>query len=95
MSSLIYAMTMIYFNLKFAFSVLLQYCFNLNSIYVKATTQLLRYVKKTLHFNIYYENKKNLMNYINANWANAVDNKRLIKRYIYFLFDDFISWNLK
>ena len=61
-----YAMIMTRLNLKFAFSILFQYCFNLNSIHVKTATRFLRYVKETLHFNIHYKNKKNLMNYIDA-----------------------------
>ena len=88
-------MTMTCFNLKFAFSILFRYCFNSNSTHVKVTTQLLRYVKKTLHHDIYYENKKSLINYIDANWTDVVDDKRSIEKYLYFLFNDFISWNLK
>ena len=94
-SSLMYAITMTRLDLKFALSVLFQYYFNLNSIYVKTATRLLRYVKETLHHNIHYENKKNLMNYIDADWTDAVNDRRSIKKYIYFLFNDFISWNSK
>ena len=95
MSSLMYVMTMTRFDLKFVLSVLFRYYFNSNSTHVKAATKLLRYVKKTLHFNIHYEDKENLMSYTDADWTNAVDDKRLIEEYIYFLFNDFISWNLK
>ena len=94
-SSLIYAMTMIHLNLKFALSVFFQYYFNSNSIHVKAATRFLHYVKRTLHHNIHYENKESLMNYINANWTGAVNDRRLIEEYIYFLFDDFILWSSK
>ena len=94
-NSLIYAMTMIRFDLKFALSVLFRYCFNSNSIYVKIIIRLLHYVKKTLHHNIYYEDKKDLMNYIDADWISVVNDRWSIKKYIYFLFDDFISWSSK
>ena len=67
MNSLIYAMTIIRFNLKFALSIFSRYYFNLNSIHVKIATRFLRYVKKILYHNIHYEDKKNLMNYIDAN----------------------------
>ena len=67
MNSLVYAMIIIRFDLKFAFSILSRYCFNLNSIYMKVTIRFLRYIKEILHYNIRYENKKNLINYINAN----------------------------
>ena len=66
MNSLMYAMTMTRLNLKFAFSILSRYCFNLNSTYIKAATRLLHYIKKTLHLNIHYKDKENLMNYIDA-----------------------------
>ena len=67
MNSLMYAITMICSDLKFTLSIFFRYYFNSNLIHVKITTQLLCYVKKTLHFNIYYENKENLINYIDAN----------------------------
>ena len=88
-------MTMTRFDLKYAFSILFQYYLNLNSIYVKATIQLLRYVKEILHLNIHYKNKENLMNYIDADWIEAIVDKRLIEEYVYFLFEDFISWSFK
>ena len=90
-----YAMTMTRSDLKFTLLILFQYCFNSNSTHVKATTQLLCYVKKTLHHDIHYKNKKNLMNYTDVNWADVVDDKQSIEKYIYFLFNDFISWNSK
>ena len=90
-----YAMTMIRPDLKFALSVLSRYCFNPDSTHVKTATRLLRYVKKTLHYGIHYEDKENLMNYTDADWADAVDGKRSIEEYIYFLSDDSISWSSK
>ena len=66
MNSLMYVIIMTRSDLKFALSIIFRYYFNSNSTHVKAATQLLRYVKKTLHHNIYYENKEDLMNYIDA-----------------------------
>ena len=62
-----YAITIIRFDLKFALSILFRYCFNSNSIYVKTVIKLLRYVKRILHYNIHYEDKTNLINYIDVN----------------------------
>ena len=95
MNSLMYAMTITRLDLKLALSIFFWYYFNSNSIHVKAATQLLRYVKKTLHHDIHYKNKKNLMNYTDVDWAGVVDDRRSIKKYIYFLFDDLISWSSK
>ena len=62
-----YTITITRSDLKFAFSVLFRYCFNSNSTHMKTATQLLRYVKKTLYYNIYYESKEDLINYIDVN----------------------------
>ena len=94
-NSLMYTITMTRLDLEFALLVFFRYYFNSNSIHVKVTIRLLYYVKKTLHLNIYYEGKENLINYIDADWTDVVDDKRSIEEYIYFLFDDLILWNSK
>jgi len=50
------------------------YCFNLNSTHIKIITRVLKYIKEILHYNIYYEENKNLINYTNINFVKAIDN---------------------
>ncbi len=52
------------------------YCSNLNSTHIYAATRVLRYVKEILHYNIYYKENKNLINYIDVDFAKAIDNRR-------------------
>jgi len=61
-------------NLRFAFSILLRYCSNSNFTHIYATTCILKYVKETLYYNIYYEENKSLINYIDINFAKAINN---------------------
>jgi len=61
-------------NLEFALLMLLCYCFNLNSTHIYASTCVLRYIKEILYYNIYYEENKSLINYIDANFVKAIDN---------------------
>jgi len=61
-------------NLRFAFLILLRYCSNLNSIHINATTRILRYVKEILYYDIYYEENKSLINYIDVDFAKVVNN---------------------
>ncbi len=56
------------------------YCFNLNSIYIYAIIRILRYIKETLYYNIYYNKNKNLINYINANFVKEINDYYLINK---------------
>ena len=58
--------------------MLSRYCFNSNSTYIYVATCILRYVKETLHYNIYYDKNKNLINYTNVDFVKAINNCRLI-----------------
>ena len=61
-------------DLEFALSILLRYCSNLDSTHIYAITCVLRYVKEILYYNIYYEENKSLIDYIDANFAKAINN---------------------
>lgn len=50
------------------------YYFNSNFIYIFTITCILRYVKETLYYNIYYKKNKNLINYINIDFAKVINN---------------------
>ena len=93
--SLMYAMIMTRSSLIYSLSVLLRYCFNLNSTHVKAIIRVLKYIKETLDYDIHYENKENLIKYINVDFAKAVNNRHFINDYVFFLSKNLISWNSK
>ena len=67
-------------NLRFALLILLCYCSNLNSKNIYATTRVLRCVKETLYYDIYYKENKSLINYIDANFAKRINNCRLTSK---------------
>ena len=90
-----YAMIMTRSDLIYFFSVFSRYCFNSNSTHVKIIIRVLKYIKKTLDYNIHYENKKNLIEYIDADFAETVNNRCFIDNYAFFLSKNFILWNLK
>ncbi len=50
------------------------YCSNSNSTYIYVIIRVLRYVKETLYYNIYYEENESLIDYIDANFVEVVDN---------------------
>ncbi len=77
---LIYTITIIQLNLKFVLSILSCYCFNLNSIYIYTITCILKYIKETLYYSIYYNKNKSLIDYTNANFAKAINNYCLINK---------------
>ncbi len=53
--------------------MLSRYCSNSNSIYIYAITRVLRYVKESLHYDIYYKENENLIEYTNVNFAKAIE----------------------
>ena len=89
--SLMYAMIMTRSNLIYSFSVLSRYCFNSNSMYVKAIIRVFKYIKKTLDYNIYYKDKEDLIKYIDADFAKIMNDHRFIDDYAFFLSKNFIS----
>ena len=93
--SLMYAMIMTRSDLIYSLSVLSRYCFNSNSTHIKAAIRVLRYIKKTLNYNIHYEDKEDLIKYIDADYAEIIDDRRSIDDYAFFLSENFISWSFK
>jgi len=70
--------------------MLSRYCSNSNLTHIKIITRVLRYVKDTLHYNIYYKDKESLIEYTNTNFAKVINDRRFIKEYIYFLLNNSI-----
>ena len=93
--SLMYAMIMTRSDLIYSLSVLSRYCFNLNSTHIKAAIRVLKYIKKTLNYDIHYEDKEDLIKYIDADYAKTINNRRSINDYAFFLLKNLISWNSK
>ncbi len=56
------------------------YYINSNSIYIYTVIYILRYIKKILYYSIYYNRNKSLIDYINANFAKAINNCYLIDK---------------
>ena len=93
--SLMYAIIMIRSDLIYSLLVLSRYCFNSNSTHIKAAIRVLRYIKRTLNYDIHYEDKKGLVEYIDADYAETIDGRRSIDDYAFFLSKDPISWSFK
>ena len=89
--SLMYAMIMTRSDLIYSLSVLSRYCFNPNSTHIKAVIRVLRYIKRTLDYDIHYEGKEVLIKYIDADFAGTVNDRRSIDNYAFFLSEDPIS----
>ena len=64
--SLIYAITMIRPDLGYILSVLSRYCANPDTTHIKAATRLLRYIKGTLLYRIYYKGTTGFVGYTDA-----------------------------
>jgi len=67
-------------NLRFVLLILLCYYFNLDSTYIYATTCILKYVKETLYYNIYYKKNESLINYIDIDFVKTINNCCLINK---------------
>ncbi len=85
-----YIITIIRSDLRFALLVLFRYYSNSNLTHIKAIMRVLRYIKETLHYNIYYESNNDFIEYIDANFVETIDNCCSTKEEIYFLFSNSI-----
>ena len=92
---LMYVIIMTRSDLIYSLSVLSRYCFNSNSTHIKAVIRVLKYIKRTLNYDIHYENKKDLIEYIDVDYAEAINDRRSIDDYAFFLSENFISWSFK
>ncbi len=54
------------------------YCFNLNSTYIYTIIRILKYIKETLHYSIYYNRNKSLIDYTNIDFVKAINDYCLI-----------------
>ena len=77
-------------DLIYSFSILSRYCFNSNLTHVKTIIRVFKYIKKTLDYDIHYEDKKNLIKYIDIDFAEIVNDRRFIDDYAFFLSENFI-----
>ena len=55
----------------------------------------LKYIKRTLNYDIHYENKENFIKYIDVDYIETINDRCSINDYAFFLLKDFISWNFK
>ena len=78
-------------DLIYSLLVLSRYYFNLNLTHIKAAICVLKYIKKILNYDIYYEDKEDLIKYIDVDYAEAINDRRSIDDYAFFLSKDLIS----
>ena len=93
--SLMYAMIMTWSNLIYFFLILSRYCFNPNLTHVKIIIRVFKYIKRTLDYDIHYENKENLIKYIDVDFAKTVNNCCLIDDYAFFFVKRFYFMKFK
>ena len=86
-----YAIIMTQSNLIYSLSILSRYYFNSNLMYVKTIIYVLKYIKKMFNYDIYYENKENLIKYIDVDFAKTMNDRCFIDDYVFFLSKNFIS----
>lgn len=68
-----YTIIITWSNLKYALLMLSRYCFNSNLTHIKIVTRVLRYVKSTLYYDIYYKSKESLIAYTNVDFAKVIN----------------------
>ena len=78
-------------DLIYLLLILSYYCFNLNLTQIKTVICVLKYNKKTLNYDIYYEDKKDLIKYIDVDYAEIIDSHCFINDYTFLLLKNLIS----
>lgn len=69
-------MTITRSNWTYFLSMFFYYCLNSNLTHIKTTIRILHYIKETLHYNVHYNEKNNLINYIDVDFVKIVNDCR-------------------
>lgn len=73
-------------DLRYIFSIVSQYCANLNFIYVAMVVQILWYIHSLLYYGpSYTQNQPRFVRYTNADWSDAIDRQQSIGGLLFLL----------
>ena len=91
MSSFMYVILKIHFNIVYIIFLINRYLINFISAYWNAIIQIFRYFKNIIHYELVYKNfLKNLFDYIDFDWIeNSI--RKFIFDYLFNLSNDIIN----
>ena len=80
-------------NIMYTICLLNRFCFNFDFIHMIVFQCLFKYIQSTFRYDIeYVHDEKNCHEFIDANWAENVKNRRSINEYVFFIVDETIFW---
>lgn len=84
-------------DLMYAASLLSRFMQSPSEIHFAATKRVLRYLKGTTQFGIWYKPRKNgsLIGYVDSDWAGNIDDMKSTMGYVFSLGSGMFSWNSK
>ena len=84
-----YAATNIRSNIMFAICLLNRFCSNLDFTHMIVLQRLFKYIQGTLSYDIEYAfGEQDSHDFVDANWAENVENRRSTDEYVFFVVDD-------
>ena len=94
--SLMYAAINIRSDIMYTICLLSRFCFNFDSTHMIAFQRLFKYIQSTFRYGIEYAHgEKNFHEFIDADWAENVENCRSISEYVFFIVDEAVFWASK
>ena len=95
-SSLMYVMLDIRFDIIFAVSIINRYAFNSNDTHWKIVKRIFRYLRQSLDLRLTFsESLQSLVDYIDVDWANDKNTRRFTSNYVFHLNNAVINWQSK
>ncbi|XP_070002819.1 secreted RxLR effector protein 161-like [Nicotiana sylvestris] len=84
-------------DILFAVGVVSRFMEAPTSTYLKVTRRILRYLKDTIDFGLFYSssNDFNLMGFCDSDYAGDIDDRKSTTGFVFFLGDSVISWSSK
>ncbi|XP_070045497.1 uncharacterized mitochondrial protein AtMg00810-like [Nicotiana tomentosiformis] len=84
-------------NILFAVGVVSRFMEAPTSTHLKVTRSILRYLKRTIDFGLFYSCSSdfNLMGFCDSDYAGDIDDRKSTTGFMFFLGDSVISWSSK
>ena len=84
-------------DVMFVVSLINKFMYYLTELHLQSIKRILRYLKGTIDFGVFYKKEGNgeLITYTNSDYAWDLDDKKNISSYVFMLSSEAVSWSSK
>ena len=93
--SMMYPMIQTRPDICYAITMLSRFNQNPNATHIQAAKRVIRYLKGSLNYGLFYGATNDLVGYTDADWASDAETRRSLGAYVFMLYGGPISWTSK